>query len=132
MTVESQILSVLKDVEAFAQLNIENWLKSFHSTRIMVLPNAAYAPTSVTECETILEPYLNKLREQGFNRSSLDDFCVKLLTDTTAMASTVWTRFCDDAPIERVGATYLFLKVDDCWKITMVTAHSPDVMPVKA
>ena len=126
MAIEQEIESVLSDVEsAFSRLDIEQWLRSFHPTRIMVLPNAVLAPSSAAECEELLGGYIENLRSRGYNRSNLDQINIRPLTDTTAMASTVWSRFNGDSLIERVGATYLFIKANDKWQITMVTVH-PD------
>jgi len=124
MNIEKEIESVLGDVEsAFSELNIEKWLQSFHPTRIIVLPSAVLAPTSADECEELLGSYIKNLRAQGYNKSNLDELNVRSLTETTAMAATVWSRFCNETLIERVGATYLFIKTNSQWKITMVTVH---------
>jgi len=124
MDIEKELESVLGDVEAaFSELNIEKWLHCFHSTRIIVLPNAALAPSSVNECKELLGDYIENLRAQGYNKSNLDELSVRPLTETTAMAYAVWSRFCNETLIERVGATYLFIKTNGHWKITMVTVH---------
>ena len=128
MTIEKEVETVLGDVElAFSKLDIGEWLDCFHPTRIIVLPNAVLAPSSVEECEVLLGGYIEKLRSQGYNKSNLDKLKVRPLTETTAMASTVWSRFNNNVLIETVGATYLFIKMDGRWKITMVTVHPESV-----
>ncbi len=128
-----KIRDVLRSIEeSFSKLDIASWLEHFHSPRIFVLPQAALAPSSVAECHQLLGPYFEKLQEQGFNRSNLDECKIQFLTDTTAIVSTVWTRYASDRVIERIGATYLFLRSADGWRVTMVTVHPDDVTVVQA
>jgi len=130
---KAKILDVLKNIEAsFSKLDVASWLECFHLPRIMVLPQVALAPSSEAECRELLEPYFENLREQGFDRSNLEEANIKFLTDTTAMVGAVWTRYASDTIIERFGATYLFLKSDDSWLITMVTPHPDNVTVVQA
>ena len=62
------------------------------------------------------------------------DLCrIQLLSDKTALASTAWERFDgQDDVFERLGATYLFVKVktDEGWRVAMVTAHGADTVVV--
>ena len=129
---KAEILDVLKNIEAsFSKLDVASWLKCFYSPRIMVLSTAAFSPSSEAECKELLGPYFENLRDQGFDRSNLEEANVQFLTDTTAMVGTIWTRYASDKIIERFGATYLFLKSDDSWLITMVTPHPDNVAVVQ-
>ena len=132
MSDRTMIEDVLKSIEtSFSKLDIASWLEHFHNPRIMVLPNTALAPSSEAECHSLLGPYIENLRNQGFDRSDLNECKIQFLTDTTAIVSTVWTRYASDRIIERIGATYLFLKSTDGWLVTMVTVHPDDVMVVR-
>lgn len=124
MTIEAEIERALQNVEiAFSKLNIEAWLNCFHPTRIIVLPTMVLSPDTVEDCEKSLGAYIENLRSQGYNRSELTQLKVRPLTETTAIAHTVWARFCDQTLIESIGATYLFVKTDEQWQIAMVTPH---------
>lgn len=76
-------------------------------------------------------PYFENLKDRGFNSSTLDLCNIKLLTDTTAVASTVWTRYAGDKVLENFGTTYLFQKTENIWRAIMVTVHSPDTILVR-
>jgi hypothetical protein len=127
MDFENEIRSVLDNVEkAFSKLDIEAWLNCFHPKRIIVLPNIVLAPKSAEECTVLLGSYIDNLKSKGYNKSNLEKLNIRPLTDTTAIASTIWSRFNNNSLIERVGATYLLIKSNGNWEITMVTAHPDD------
>lgn len=128
MNFEEEIRAVLDKVEnAFSKLDIEAWLNCFHPKRILVLPSMVLAPKSTEECMELLGSYIENLKSQGYNRSNLDQLNIRPLTDTTAIATVIWSRFNNDSLIERVGATYLFFKSNGKWEITMVTVHPDNV-----
>jgi ketosteroid isomerase-like protein len=51
---------------------------------------------------------------------------VKLLDQTTALASTVFVRHkTDGSELETIGATYVLRKTEGEWKIAVVTRNPP-------
>jgi ketosteroid isomerase-like protein len=51
---------------------------------------------------------------------------VKLLDQTTALASAVFVRHkTDGSELETIGATYVLRKTEGEWKIAVVTRHPP-------
>ncbi|MBT8145869.1 MAG: hypothetical protein KJN90_03400 [Gammaproteobacteria bacterium] len=76
-------------------------------------------------------PFIERMKDKVLKRTQLDLYNIKLLSDTTAIASTIWTRFDNqEQVIERLSATYLFSLVDGQWKIAVLTGHSADVVAV--
>ena len=132
MTDQQEIEQVLKNIaETFSRLDMTAWAENFHNPRLIVLPEACCSPSNAIDWQDMLGPYFQKLQDAGFNRSNLDQLHVRLLTETTAIASTVWTRFAGDTLLEKFGATYLFQKQDNKWGVIMLTVHSSDVMLVE-
>ncbi len=132
MTDKQEIEQVLKNItDTFSGLDVAAWLENFHNPRLIVLPDTCYSPSNESECRDMLGPYFQRLKESGFNRTSLDQHQIRFLTETTAIVSTVWTRFADDALLENFGATYLFQKSKNKWGVIMVTVHPADVMLVE-
>lgn len=132
MTDEHEIVAVIDSIgESFSRLDIPAWLDNFHQPRLMVLPDRCLSPASEAECREAMGPYFQELADCGFNRTVLDRSAVRFLSKTTAVASTVWTRYADDEVLERLGATYLFQKANGRWAATTITTHSADVMLVE-
>ncbi|MBW2218985.1 MAG: hypothetical protein JRF40_05785 [Deltaproteobacteria bacterium] len=132
MTEEQRIRDVMKDVLAtFSQLDIAAWLQCFHFPFQIVSSEGIFAPSSKAEGQKMMEPFVDSLRAKGFKRTQLEKCSVKLLSNTTAIASIVFSRFYgEDNVIEQLGGTYFFFKADNLWRVTMVTTHSPDVMVI--
>ena len=94
MTDEQQIRAVLGDIKTtFSGLDIEGWFSSFHRPCLLVLPGAAVAASSVEDCQPIMAPMVDSLRARGYAGTRLDLCRIQRLSDTTALASTVWERF---------------------------------------
>ena len=132
MTADQQIRDVLKEIEAsFSRLDIDAWFGCFHNPSLFVAPRAVVALSSAEQARELLGPEVERLRECGFARTQLDKCQVQLLTETTAVASTAWTRFDrDDKVIERLGATYVFCKTAEAWRAAMATSHNADLMVI--
>ena len=132
MTDQQEIEQVLKNIaETFSRLDMTAWAENFHNPRLIVLPETCYSPSNSIEWQNMLGPYFQKLQDAGFNRTRLDQHHIRLLTETTAIVSTVWSRFADDILLEKFGATYLFQKQDNNWGVIVVTVHPSDVMLVE-
>lgn len=124
MTDDELIKAKLHKVEAmFSKLDMAGWLACFHAARVMVLPGFAFMPSTVEECEALAGPYVQALRAKGFDRTQLGRVGIRYLTDSTALVTALWTRYGGSEVLEALGATYLFLKCDGDWQITMVTTH---------
>lgn len=124
---EQSILNVLRGVEgAFSDMDLPRWLSHFHSSYLIMAPQGVIAPASESEALALLRPHIDSLQAQGYARSELTRASVKLLSETTALASVLWIRRkADEEELERVGATYALFKNEQSWKIVMVTVHPP-------
>lgn len=127
MSDEAEIRIVLENVaETFGALDVPGWLSNFHNPS-MIGPMCV-DPTNAKERFT---PLIESMRARGLTRSQLDSSSIQVLTATSAIASATFTRYADEAVLERLGATYVFQKRDGRWSVLLVTPHSPDVSVVK-
>ena len=132
MTDEQEIEQVLKNIaDTFSRFDMTAWMENFHNPCLIVSPDTCYSPSNESECQDIMGPYFQQLQAAGFNLTSLDKHHIRFLTETTAIVSTVWSRFADATLLESFGATYLFQKSQSNWGVIMLTVHSSDVMLVE-
>jgi len=132
MSNEEQIQALIEEAgNAFSALDFDRWLNCFHSPRTVILPGSVFSSGSYDESKAALMPVFERVQQKGFKRTQLDLCNIRILSDTTAIASTVWTRFgSDEQVLERLGATYMLLHADGQWKIAVLTAHGADVIVV--
>lgn len=81
---------------------------------------------TMSEIEAFYEGVLRPLRARGYSHSIRSELHVKLLNQTTALASAVFVRYkTDDSELETIGATYVLRKTEGEWKIAVVMGHPP-------
>ena len=90
----SAIHAVLKTVgQAFSALDFDQWIACFHAPRTVIFPDRIFTSASNDETRALFQPFFDKLRSKGFTRTQLDRCSIRMLTETTAIADTLWTRF---------------------------------------
>ena len=81
---------------------------------------------TMSEIEAFYGGVLRDLRERGYSYSTWSELHVKLLDQTTALASSVVVRHkTDGSELETIGATYVLRKTEGEWKIAVVMRHPP-------
>ena len=89
------------------------------TTGVKVLP-------TIAEIEAFYGGLLRDLRARGYSHSTRSELHVKLLDQTTALASAVFVRHkTDGSELETIGATYVLRKTEGEWKIAVVMGHPP-------
>ena len=128
MTDEQEIEAILERVtESFSNLDLVAWSNCFHPARLIVTPKGTRSPTTQAECEQVMKSTVEFLQSRNFVKSVLDYYQIHLLSDYSAVVSTVWSRFDkDDKLIHRFGTTYFFTKEHGRWAISLLTSHSAD------
>ena len=124
---EDAILAVLRGVEAaFSDTDLPRYLSFFHWPYLIMAPAGVVALSSEGEALSLLRPQIENLRARGYARSELSRVSVKLLSETTALATVEWIRLkANNEELERLGATYAFFQGERGWKIVMVTVYPP-------
>jgi ketosteroid isomerase-like protein len=96
------------------------------------VPCLALAPQGVTvmttaeEVRALFRTMRTALQARGYARSEHGDLQVRRLSDQMALVSTNVVRYATDGKeLERFGATYVFRRTDDGWKIAVITIHDP-------
>ncbi|WP_339858325.1 hypothetical protein [Pseudohongiella acticola] len=118
---------------AFSELDFDAWLSHFCTPRTVISQGTVFSSSSIEDTREFMGPVFDSLRQRGFSHTRLDTCHVKLLGDTTAMVSTVWTRFGHgDTVIETLGATYLLVSINASWKVAVVTSHRADMLAIEA
>ena len=92
------------------------------------VPFVRISPQGVKVCPTMSEieagyaGVLVDLRARGYSHSTWSELHIKLLDQTTALASTVFVRHkTDGSELETIGATYVLRKTEGEWKIVVLT-----------
>ena len=81
---------------------------------------------TMPEIEALYGGVLRPLRERGYSHSTVSELHVKLLDQTTALASAVVVRHkTDGSELETIGVTYVLRKTDGEWKIAVLIRHPP-------
>jgi ketosteroid isomerase-like protein len=89
------------------------------SQEVKVLP-------TMSDIEARYAGILRDLRERGYSHSTRSELHVKLLDQTTALASAVFVRHkTDGSELETIGVTYVLRKTEGEWKIAVVMRHPP-------
>lgn len=124
MNSEAGIHSVLKQVEsAFSALDFDGWIACFHSPCTVIMPDRIFSSASNADTRAQFQPMFDSLKKKGFTRTHLERCKIRMLTGTTAIADTVWTRYRGEEVLEQLGATYLFLNLNGSWKIAVLTGY---------
>ena len=132
MTDEQEIEKVLgKLAETVSDLEVRAWIKNFHNPRLIVFPDTSYSPANENACREVMEPYFQDLRDRGFTHTVVNESQIRILTDTTAIVHTSWTRYSGENPMENIGATYMFQKSANVWGVIMVTSYPSDAIRFK-
>ncbi len=126
----NEIMAVLAGIERdFSKLDFDAWLSHFHANCLIMSPELVVTPTSASETAAIILPLMERLRAQSYARSSMVECTVKLLSETTALAGTLWRRLNGEGDeIESLAATYAFLKDNGAWKITVLIVHPAETV----
>jgi ketosteroid isomerase-like protein len=81
---------------------------------------------TMSEIEGFYGSILRDLRERGYSHSTRSELHVKLLEQTTALASGVFVRHkTDGSELETLGATYVLRKTEGEWKIAVMMRTPP-------
>jgi hypothetical protein len=89
------------------------------TTGVKVLP-------TIAEIEAFYGGIQRDLRARDYSHSTVSELHIKLLDQTTALASGVFVRHkMDGSELETIGATCLLLKTEGEWKIGVVTRNPP-------
>ena len=125
---EEQIRAVIERVcETFSNLDMSAWYACFHQPCIIIGPKGGQCLNNFEDCQRHMQPVFDRLRQQDFGRSRLDDCKIKLVGDYFAIVSAVWSRFTRDGKlIQQFGASYSFNKTDLQWKISLLTSHAKE------
>jgi ketosteroid isomerase-like protein len=82
--------------------------------------------TTMSEIEGFYGGILRNLRERGYSHSTRSELHVKLLEQTTALASGVFVRHkTDGSELETLGVTYVLRKTEGEWKIAVMMRTPP-------
>ena len=81
---------------------------------------------TMSEIEGFYGGILRDLRERGYSHSTRSELHVKLLDQTTALASGVFVRHkTDGSELETIGATYVLRKTEGEWKMAVMMRTPP-------
>lgn len=134
MSKQDEIRKVIDRVGAtFSKLDFDGWIDCFHSPHTVITADSILSPTDHEESKRVLQPMFDNMKKRNFKCTILETCNIRLLSDTTAIVSTVWSRMdVDDNLMEKLGATYLLLLTQGDWKIAVVTGHDADVIVVSS
>jgi ketosteroid isomerase-like protein len=106
--------------------------RHFTAPAMFVTPRGAWSPTTTAQIEASFVSTLRDYKAQGYSHSTWAESHMKLLGETTALASLVVVRHrTDGTEIGTFGFTYLLRKADDTWQIAVLIGHpSDDVLRV--
>jgi ketosteroid isomerase-like protein len=106
--------------------------RHFTVPAMFMTPKGAWTPATTADIEASFVATLRDFRAQGYSHSTWAESHMKLLGETTALASFVVVRHrTDGTEIGAFGFTYLLRKVDGVWRITVLIGHPPqDVLRV--
>lgn len=118
---------------AFSDLDFDAWLSHFCAPRTVISKGVVFSSSSYEDTRSMMQPVFDSLRQRGFSHTRLDECRIKLFSDTSAMASTVWTRLDGTGEvIETLGATYTLVAAGGAWKVAVVMSHSAEIMAIEA
>jgi len=112
--------------EVFPKFDLAAFRTCFHMPCQLTTPDAVIAITDDDTFTQVFGGMMATLRDQGLTRSEVERMHVRLLGETTALASIVWVRHAGEAVLERLGATYTLVRRDGEWLVAALIAHSAD------
>ena len=111
----------------FGNLDLEAIVGYFHLPCMFTTQVGVFLFTTTAEVDAFWRPRFDDLRSQDFGHTERGEASIKVLTDDTAIASSLATRFNKEGKqMERRGAAFTVRKTDDGWKIVALIHHSPD------
>ncbi|MBC8281074.1 MAG: nuclear transport factor 2 family protein [Chloroflexi bacterium] len=111
----------------FGNLDLDAIVDYFHLPCMFTTPFGVFVFTTASEVDGFWRPRFDDLRKQDFGHTERSEASIKVLTDDTAIASSLATRFGKDGKqIERRGAAFTVRKTEAGWKIVALIHHSPD------
>ena len=133
MKQKEEIRLLMKQVgTTFSNLDFDGWINCFHNTHTFVHDDV-FSSSSYEDSKAYLFPIFENMKARGLKRTDLDVCNIKMLTETTALVSTVWSRIDrSENLMEQLGATYLIVCANGEWKVALVTGHGADVVVVEA
>ena len=94
---------------------------------IVVMPNEVLPLNKRADVEAFLTKLLSPFKSLGFSHATVSDPRIKMLSETTAIYSTVAIRYkTDGSELPRGGFTYLLHKGPSGWKIHELIATDMD------
>ncbi len=106
--------------------------RCFSAPATFMTPQGGGTAPTTERIETSFATMLRDLKAQGYSHSTWSESHMKLLGDSTALASLVVVRHrTDGSEIGTFGFTYLLRKTDGEWKIAVLIGHPPsDILRV--
>ena len=97
---------------------------------LVVLPERVMTLSTGAEIEELFSHLIERLKARGYARSEYIHLYVRQLSESQALTSGVIARYtASGEEFERQGATYIYRKTDDGWKIAvLVGPHDPDTV----
>jgi ketosteroid isomerase-like protein len=93
---------------------------------VRISPEGVKVCATMSEIEAFFGDIIRDLRARGYVYSTRSELHVKLLDQTTALASGVFVRHkTDGSELETIGATYILRKTEGEWKIAVVMRNPP-------
>ena len=108
----------------FSVLDLRSIVSYFHLPCAFITPQEVLTCSTADEVEGFWAPRFKDLKESGIDHTKRSGASTKILNDTTALVSSLATRYTKDG--ERRGASFTCRKTTDGWKIATVIHHSPD------
>ena len=111
----------------FGNLDLEAIVGYFHLPCMFTTQVGVFVFMTTAEVDAFWRPRFDDLKSQDFGYTERGEASIKVLTDDTAIASSLATRFNKKGKqMERRGAAFTVRKTDDGWKIVALIHHSPD------
>lgn len=111
----------------FGNLDLDAIISYFHLPCMFTTPFGVFVFTTGAEVDGFWRPRFDDLKSQNFGHTERSEASIKVLTDDTAIASSLATRFNKaGVQMERRGAAFTVRKTDGAWKIVALIHHSPD------
>jgi ketosteroid isomerase-like protein len=106
--------------------------RCFTAPATFLTPQGGSTPATAAEVESAFTAILSGFKAQGYSHSTWAEAHMKLLGDTTALASLIVVRHrTDGSEIGTFGFTYVMRKIDGVWKVAVLIGHPPrDVLRV--
>jgi len=115
-----------EESDAFGRGDLSAFVQHFDVPFVRISSQGVKVCPTLSEIEAFYGGLLRDLRARGYSHSTRSELHVKLLDQTTALASAVFVRHkTDGSELETIGATYVLRKTEGEWKIAVVMGHPP-------